>query len=83
MAMFECRLAYRHLNGEVEGFHACSFQGFDTSKRLVILKIIDKCNAMMQVYDPTRVITGDAGLSESEMKTIRDDWKLDMGFNNH
>lgn len=73
--MIRINLAYRHQNGDVEGFSALRF-GHAAAEEACFRLIKEKCLALDQEYDPRRVINTHKGLKSEEMKTIQDDWAL-------
>ena len=73
--MIRTNLAYRHQNGDVEGFSALRFQ-HDASRQACTQMIKEKCEALGEKFDPTRVINTHKGLNSVEMKTIEEHWAL-------
>lgn len=73
--MNRMNLAYRHQNGDVEGFSALRF-GRAAAEEACYRLIKEKCLALDQSYDPTRVINTHKGLKSDEMKTIQEHWAL-------
>lgn len=72
--MFEYRLAYRHQNGEVEGFRGRSLIAPAEAKAFACKKIVEKLELLGEPKDSSRLIESPDGLSEAEMEQIKRDW---------
>jgi hypothetical protein len=70
------RIAYRHANGEVEGFTGSALSGEQAARHNAVRQIQSKCNAIGTVYLAGRTITSFTGLTPEEIKTIQADWKI-------
>jgi hypothetical protein len=72
------RLAYRHHDGEVEGFVGV---GFDkkAAEHAAVRKAAAKVRAIGQVFRADGVIHRPEGLSPDEVAQIRRDWKTEGG----
>jgi hypothetical protein len=69
------KLAYRHDNGEVEGFVGTAFHQ-ENARRATILKIIEKVVSIGRQFHPGQVIESVDGLTPNEIATIQSDWKI-------
>ena len=69
------KLAYRHDNGEVEGFVGTAFHQ-ENARRATILKIIEKVVGIGRQFHPDQVIESVDGLTPDEIATIQNDWKI-------
>jgi hypothetical protein len=78
MAVYVYRLAYRHQNGEVEGFVGVGFEK-KTAERAAVMKALAKVRAIGQVFRADGVIRRDDGLSPDEVAQVRQDWKTEGG----
>jgi hypothetical protein len=75
--MYFFHIAYRHHNGEVEGFTGTGFTK-ESARRHAEAKVRDKVvNGCLRPYDPNRLILSKVGLSPAEIATLIDDWKID------
>ena len=76
--MIRTNYAYRHINGEVEGFSAFAFTE-TASKRLCLQMIIAKCAGICQPFKIENVVFDDKeaakAFTRQEMLIIQDDWK--------
>ena len=78
------RLAYRHGNGEVEGFAAMA-SGSDKAKKATIAKAREKAVAKAREkaswtptpFDPARLIESETKLTAEERATVKADWVLE------
>lgn len=73
--MYIFRMAYRHSNGEVEGFCGCG-SSQAAAERDAERKVRSKCLALDQIYDRNRRIDSVRGVDKAEMEIIRADWKV-------
>jgi hypothetical protein len=73
--MWVTQRAYRHANGEVEGFRASALTRKGSEGR-VMRAIQDKCKAIGVPFDPERVIYGHEPLTTAEREQIQADWIL-------
>ncbi len=79
--MFTCKNAYRHANGEVEGF-----QGVGFTKAAAVrdaLNQLYKKLASLQVPeapDPTRLITDESKLTPGELAQVRRHWDSNVRY---
>lgn len=71
--MYRHNLAYRHLNGDLEGFSAFRF-GKERARAACLQEIRTKCEALQQPYDPARVIKAFGQFSKAEQASVRRDW---------
>lgn len=83
--MFRVQLAYRHKNGDVEGFVGFGFTE-DGAEQDCIRQMTYKCAVIRDSrpdsgYDATRIIREDTGLSNDEMENIRKDWSSGARYN--
>lgn len=76
--MIRTNYAYRHQNGEVEGFSAFRFMQYQ-SEAACVQAIKEKCEEIGQPYDETRLIKSRDGVTAKEWKTIKADWKTYKG----
>lgn len=72
--MFTARIAYRHENGQVEGFLGTALQSASAAdaaaQRLIQSKVAD----IGGNYDPQRIIRHESVVTGDELKMIRADW---------
>ncbi len=73
--MFIFNIAYRHENGDVEGFTGCAFTSKKAAKTHAIRLIVSKCEAIRRRYDASRLIESSDGLTGEEIKLIQKDFK--------
>lgn len=73
--MYEFRLAYRHGNGEVEGFVGVG-STTATARRAAVNKATAKAAVTGTAFDPARLVERAAGLSADELKLVREDWTI-------
>ena len=78
--MFHYQLAYRHDNGEVEGFVGLGFtkaNARDNAISQITTKIIDvlRVHKPETFFHPDRVIEGEASLTPAELEQVKQDWK--------
>ena len=76
--MFQCNLAYRHENGEIEGFVGHALYDKAAAERDCITQMQRKCD-MIRGFGKTpfsmdRVIRSDTGLTAAEIAQLRQDW---------
>lgn len=76
MAYHIHNLAYRHDNGEHEGFAGTSLSGPEDARRHAIGKAIAKCESIGRTFDPGRIIESDKGLSREVYDQLREDWQI-------
>lgn len=71
--MFVHRLAYRHANGEVEGFTGAGFtkQG---ARQSALNKVMRKCLSLGTPMIVGSLIESPDGLTKEELRAIREDW---------
>ncbi len=73
--MFKYNLAYRYQNNEVEGF-----VGYGLTKEgaynNAVHKIKDKLQSFNETFVVNNAIMDFSGLSEEEVRFIKDDWML-------
>jgi len=72
--MFICNLAYRHINGDVEGFSACALTSKARAEEICIESMQRKTEDIGQVFSALRVIRSSKGLTREEITTIKADW---------
>jgi hypothetical protein len=77
--MYCCQLAYRHRNGEVEGFRGVGFS-IESSRQDCLRQIRYKVEAIDGCYSLNRVIEHTADLSVTELAQVREDWALGMRY---
>ncbi len=70
-------LAYRHGNGEVEGFSAGSFTSAADAQERAIARVRAKAAHTPHPFDAARLIFSPRGLTADELATVRADWKLE------
>lgn len=73
--MFIYRMAYRHENGEVEGFAGCGFTE-EAAEKDAHRKAGVKCEGIGKPFSLARCINTKAGLTGEEMATVRADWEI-------
>jgi len=73
--MYVFKLAYRHENGEIEGFAASAFSQ-SAAERNALNKVRAKVREIRQTFDESRVIRSDKGLTPDEKKQVRADWRV-------
>jgi hypothetical protein len=73
--MIICRLAYRHANGELEGFAGCGSTP-QAACAHAERKIASKLACCRLAFDRARIVRSANGLSKEEMATLRADWKI-------
>lgn len=73
--MFHYFLAYRHGNGEVEGFAATRFTR-ERAQAACEAAIREKVSHTPHAFDPARVIRSKDGITDAEFETIKADWKI-------
>lgn len=74
--MFVHRLAYKHANGEVEGFVGVGHTEQGARQRAVN-KVMQKCLTIGEPMTATSLIESQAGLSMEDLKTIKEDWRTE------
>lgn len=74
--MIRYQIAYRHENGEVEGFVGYAFSNPDKARSNAIQQVRDKVLAIGGTYYENRLIESTAGLHGKDFDTIKRDWKL-------
>lgn len=74
--MTRVNLAYRHTNGEVEGFSGWAFTGATLADADAVRRVREKCESAGIPFSPARILRSPAGLTPSEVATVRADWKL-------
>ena len=72
--MYEFRLAYRHGNGEIEGFTGAG-SNIKAARRNAILRAEEKAGHTPHPFDPARLIENADELTPDERATVRTDWK--------
>ncbi len=72
--MYRVNYAYKHENGEIEGFSGFAFGGKDAAKKNCIAAMAAKCSAIQQPFRADRVKKSSIGMSAAEMKIVREDW---------
>ncbi len=72
--MHTYRLAYRHDNGEVEGFVGNAFTDAATAERNAIRAVTEKCTAIGKAFNHRRILRSFDGLTAVEEALIRQDW---------
>ena len=73
--MIRYNIAYRHTNGEVEGFTATRFAE-DRAEQACLETIRIKCRKMGHTFDPKRIISNTRELTKKELKTVQADWQI-------
>lgn len=80
--MIEYKCAYRHLNGDVEGFVGYGFQHpaaladcHEQIRRKVTFGILPPVP-----FDESRIITAPQGLTTAEFESIKNDWKTGLRY---
>lgn len=73
--MRTCKLAYRHMNGEVEGFTGVGSNAA-SAKTNAINKIKNKCAGINQPFYENKVILSVHYLHQDEIPQVREDWKI-------
>jgi len=76
--MREERLAYRHLNGEIEGFYGYGFSA-DAARKSAEKSVRAKVVGIDHLYDPSRIVVSMDSLKPGEMERIQRDWALAEG----
>ncbi len=76
--MFINQIAYRHQNGEIQGFVGTGFT-VQAAERDSRRRIEAKVGSLGQAFDPGRIISRREQVTTDEMKMIQDDWKLERG----
>lgn len=75
------QLAYRHDNGEVEGFKGSDITGDKAkAKADAIQQVRRKCEAIGQPFNPSRLIENEKGLTDAEIRIVRNDWKVEVRY---
>jgi hypothetical protein len=72
--MYQYNLAYRHQNGEVEGFQGIGF-GEVAAERDAKDQIARKLQQIDQPFEEHRIITSMELLTQPERKQVMEDWK--------
>lgn len=72
--MFKFSLAYRYLNGDVEGFVGTALSSAPQARNDAIRKLQNKLAGLHEQYYPERLITDPSGLTKNELDVIQDDW---------
>ncbi len=79
--MFVVNLAYRHTNGDVEGF-----QGVGSTKAAANRDALNQLYRKLASFqppeqaDPTRLITRESELTTDELASVRRDWKSNVRY---
>lgn len=73
--MFEYKLAYRHANGEVEGFVGTGFTE-SAAQRNAEVKAANKCIDARLPFEWNNLIYSPKNLTKTEMEVVQNDWKL-------
>lgn len=72
---FQYRVAYRFTSGLVEGFVGTSLVCRDSAYLAAMRKIKNKCKALDELFNDTRVIHSfDDARDDEEREQIRSDW---------
>ena len=69
--MTRVNLAYRHANGEVEGFSGWAFTGATLADADAVKRVREKCESAGIPFAPSRILRTPAGLSAAELATVR------------
>jgi len=73
--MIRFNIAYRHANGELEGFSAFRFSS-DAAEQAAIGLIQEKLAFQGAAYDPSRLVRSFAKLTKPEKRQVKADWHL-------
>jgi len=73
--MIRFNIAYRHANGELEGFSAFRFTA-DAAEQAAIAEIQAKLAIVKIAYDPSRLVRSFAKLTKAEKRQVKADWHL-------
>ena len=78
-------IAYRHQNGEVEGFRGFGLSAETAQEDAVEqikrkLKTVEEWNQDGSIYDESRVIRSFDGLTKDERDLIQKDWKANVRY---
>lgn len=77
--MFECRLAYRFGNGDIEGFTGCGSTK-ESAERNCIAQMRRKISTIVSLVCPdvifteANVIRSSSGLTKAQQAQIKKDW---------
>lgn len=74
--MFKFQLAYRHANGEVEGFVGLGFSE-STARRKAEDAARQKVSSIRESFNFNRLIFSESGLSGDEIEIVKKDWALE------
>lgn len=79
--MYTHNLAYRHSNGEIEGFSFTALSDAATAERLCRASMVEKVTICHEhgtghPFDESRVIHSDVGLPRHERARLRRDWRV-------
>lgn len=74
--MFRFNLAYRHGNGEVEGFSAERLTK-EAARDAAVAKAREKASHTPHPFKESGLILSDKGLTADERKTVRADWEIE------
>jgi hypothetical protein len=72
--VFEFLIAYRHQNGDLEGFAGVGFKP-ESAQQDAYRKMQQKCFALRQPFVEERVVS-DKGLAAEDLATIQADWEI-------
>ena len=72
--MTRYNIAYRHENGEVEGFSGFAFMGEPEAEKDAIRHARRKCEDIGQTFDLSRLIRSPKELTRAELETVKADW---------
>ena len=73
--MYETRLAYRHINGDIEGFIGAGFTK-PSSRSNCLNYIVKKLDMIEQKFSASRVVHDLDKITKEELEIVRRDWKL-------
>ena len=74
--MTRVNLAYRHANGDIEGFSGWAFTGAPLADADAVKRVREKCESACIPFAPSRILRSPAGLTPEDLATVRADWKL-------
>jgi hypothetical protein len=78
--MYEYCLGYRFQGVRcghefVEGFKGVGFSS-ETACRNATRKAQNKCEAVGEAFDQSRIFVSEVGLTPAELRQVQDDWKI-------
>jgi len=76
MAYHIFNLAYRHDNGEHEGFAGTSMVTPGEARRKAISKAVRKCESIGNPFRLERIIESADGLTHEIYEQLREDWRI-------